>query len=569
MRPLLVLLLFALPLAIVSQDTDLSEEVIESIENRIAYGITPSIAIGIIDENGPRYYSFGTKSIDGEPIDEHTIYEIGSISKTFTAALLAHYVEKGEMRLDDPVQGHLPRQVKMPLRNGDEITLGHLSDHTSSLPRMPSNFAPANPLNPYADYTIEQMYEFVSDVKLERDIGSEYEYSNLAQGLLGHVLELKAGMSYEELMIKLIAEPLGMHETKVVLDENMKENLALPYSNGALVENWDLPALAGAGAIRSSTYDMLKYLGAQLGLVDGPLNSAMALTQRSRHDKAGDVRVGLGWHILEGSKGDIYAHTGGTGGYLTFAGFVKETNTGVLVFTNSTAGAADIGRHLLDPESELQSSDQPVTMLLRQAIDEEGLEFAADEYRDAWNNDRDSYNFDEGEINRLGYEYMSAGNLEAAKLIFELNIETFPEAFNTYDSYGEVLLEMGEKEKGIENYKKSIELNPGNTNGKEVLQKLGVEFDVEDPEIAEEVLEKHVGVYQLAPSFSVAVTREKQQLYVQATGQPKFEIYPSSETEFYLKVVNAQIKFHRDPDGSTASMTLFQGGQEMPGNRIE
>ena len=545
----------------------LPPDIVESIERRIAYGINPSIAIGLIDEYGSHFFMFGSKTPGGEAVDKHTIYEIGSITKTFTAALLMHLVEQGIVRLDDPVSMHLPKEVRVPHRNGQAMTLAQLSDHTSGLPRMPGNFTPANPLNPYADYTVQQMYDFVSGHNLRRDPGAEYEYSNLAQGLLGHILELKTGKSYEQLMIDAIADPLGMAETRITLTDRMRNNLALPHSNGRQVENWDIPALAGAGAIRSSVHDMLIYLGAQLGLIETPLHSAMAATQQTRHDKRGDVRVGLGWHILEGSEGDIITHTGGTGGYLTFAGFVRETKKGVVVFTNSTSAAGDIGLRMLDPAAELSPVKRPVTTMLRTLIDENGTEEAVQAVKDVWANERDNYHFDEMEINSLGYSYLGARQLQEALAVFKLNTELYPDAFNTYDSYGEALLEDGQTELAIENYRKSVELNPGNTGGIDVLKKLGVEVEVADADVPAEILERHVGVYTLMPGFDIEVTRQGTQLSIQATGQPRVEIYPTTEVDYYLKVVNAQIRFNRDPDGKTASLTLFQGGQELTGER--
>ncbi|MDX1406659.1 MAG: serine hydrolase [Saprospiraceae bacterium] len=564
----LALSVLVLPLA-AQKKTELPPEIIESVEQRIAYGINPSIAIGVIDEDGPRYYSFGQTTPGGDPVDEHSIYEIGSITKTFTAALLMHMVDQGLMHLDDPVSIHLPDKVSVPARDGKKITLAQLSDHTSGLPRMPDNFTPANPLNPYADYTVEQMYDFVSGHTLRRDPGAEYEYSNLAQGLLGHILELKSGKTYEQLMIDEIAAPLGMHETRITLTPHMRQHLALPHSNGIQVENWDIPTLAGAGAIRSSVHDMLIYLGAQLGLIDSPMYLAMKATQQVRHDKAGNTRVGLGWHLIEGSKGDIITHTGGTGGYLTFAGFVRETNTGVVVFTNSTAAAGDIGLRLLDPETELSPVKKPVTTMLRSLIDSEGPEAAVKAARKAWDEERDNYDFDERDINSLGYTYLESGKVEPALAIFKLNIELYPDAWNTYDSYGEALLANGQKELAIENYQKSIELNPGNTVGIAALEKMGVKVESRALEIPTGILEQYVGVYEMMPGFDIEVTHTDGQLSIQATGQPRVEIYPKSETEFYLTVVNAQIRFNPGPDGGTESLTLFQGGQELTGERKE
>src|SRR5258705_7643535 len=175
-------------------------------------------------------------------------------------------------------------------------------------------------------------------------------------------------------MIKTIASPLHMKETKITLDDKMKKNLATGYSNGVPVENWDIPTLAGAGAIRSSTYDMLKFLAANLGLAQSPLQAAMNMTHQVRHDKAGNMRVGLGWHIAKGKNGDVIWHNGGTGGYRTFAGFVKETSMGVVVLTNSSAGADDIGFHLLNPNSPLTDPKASVVPAMRKEIDSKGGE---------------------------------------------------------------------------------------------------------------------------------------------------------------------------------------------------
>lgn len=347
------LLLFLLFHLLLGAQNTLPPEVVESIQARIDKKHSPSFAVGIIDVDGPHYYFFGKKNYDGEPIDEHTIYEIGSISKTFTGILLAQMVKAGKVSLDDPVQKYLPESVNMPKWEGREITLGHLSDHTSSLPRLPANLQPKRMDNPYADYTVEDLYAFLNTYQLPRSIGSKYEYSNLAQGLLGHVLARSVAKSYEELMVETIAKPLGMDETKIKLDRNMQQNLAPGHQKKKIVSNWDLPTLAGAGAIRSSLHDMLIYVAANMGLKETALYPAMQLAHQPRHRKQGNNQIGLGWVTSKGKEGDIVWHNGGTGGYRTFIGFVKATGKGVVVLTNSNKGADDIGFHLLDPQVEL------------------------------------------------------------------------------------------------------------------------------------------------------------------------------------------------------------------------
>jgi serine-type D-Ala-D-Ala carboxypeptidase/endopeptidase len=545
----------------------LPEDVLTNIKKRIENGHTPSIAIGIIDKNGARYYNFGTKTLNGAPVDEHSIYEIGSISKVFTGILLAQAVQDGKLKLDDPIKKYLPAEVKVPTRNGVEITLGNLSDHTSGFPRMPGNFAPANPANPFADYTVKQLYEFISGYELTRDIGDKYEYSNLAVGLLGHILAMQAGTTYEELMIKTIARPLGMNETKITFNDKMKKNLAMGHSQGKQVENWDLPTLAGAGAIRSSTFDMLKFLAANMGLTKTSLRQAMDKSHEVRHDKAGASRVGLGWHIMKGKNGDVISHGGGTGGYRTFAGFVKETGMGVVVLTNSNAGADDIGFHLLNPDAPLQTIKPSATNEMRDVIEKQGIDAGIAQYYKRKRMNLGTYDFSETALNDLGYSYMDK-NLPTALAIFKLAIAEYPTSSNVYDSYGEALLKNGQKELAIENYKKSVELNPANTSSIEALKKLGVNLDFSSIDVPEATLDTYLGTYELQPGFNIDVTREGKQLFTQATGQSRFEVYPKSQTEFYLKVVVAQISFNV-VEGKVESLTLFQNGQSMKGKKIK
>ena len=234
--------------------------VVEAIEKRIEEGINPSIALALIDSSGIQYFNFGKTADDGMEVNRNTVYEIGSISKVFTAILLAQQVLDDELKLNDEINDFLPDSIKIPVMGDTEITFGNLSDHTSGLPRMPDNFAPSNPNNPYLDYTIEQMYEFISNYTPIRAVGSEYEYSNLAQGLLGNLLARNKNTTYEELMVKTIAGPLELKDTRIVLTEKMRENLALGHSGGQIVENWDIPTLAGAGGIRSSTFNMANFI---------------------------------------------------------------------------------------------------------------------------------------------------------------------------------------------------------------------------------------------------------------------------------------------------------------------
>src|SRR5262249_32553794 len=235
-----------------------------------------------------------------ETPDADTVFEIGSITKVFTSLVLADMVGRGEVTLDTPVQKLLPDSVKVTSRNGEQITLLDLSMPASGLPRNPTNSHPADVANPFADYDIPKLYEFLSAYTLTRDVGEKYEYSNVGVGLLGHALARKAGMSYEALVRARVLEPLGMKDTTVTLSDEQKKRLATGH-NGALVpvKSWDLDALAGAGALRSTVNDMLKFLSANLELTNTPLKAAMRRMRSVRRPTGtpgSDIL--MAWHTL-------------------------------------------------------------------------------------------------------------------------------------------------------------------------------------------------------------------------------------------------------------------------------
>jgi CubicO group peptidase (beta-lactamase class C family) len=399
-----------------AQDTTISKEVKDNIKSRVDNAINTGIVVGVISSNGITYYSYGVKSLEtNDIVDENSVFEIGSISKTFTGILLADMVIKGDLNLDDELQDLLPEGIAAPTRNGESIKLFHLSNHTSSLPRLPDNMSPANPANPFADYSEKQLYDFLNGYELTRDIGSKYEYSNYAAGLLGHVLASKRKLTYEELMVEVIAKPLGMENTRVVFTSKMKKNLALGHSDGIEVENWDLPTVAGAGAIRSTAVDMLKYLAANMGLEKSSLYPAMQLAHKKSGSEDSKPIVGLGWHTLEQDGEEIIWHNGGTGGYRTFTGFIKGGDKGVVVLTNSNAGVDDIGIHLLQPTAALNNPKPSIAAKLKSILEGEDIETATKTYWELKKNQPDKYNFGENELNNLGYTFL--GKEEIGKAI--------------------------------------------------------------------------------------------------------------------------------------------------------
>jgi CubicO group peptidase (beta-lactamase class C family) len=310
---------------------------------------TVGAAVGIITAAGREHYGYGTVKLGAaQPPDERTVFEIGSITKTFTGLLLARRVQEGALALDKPVQALLPTKVKVPQRNGKAITLQHLSTHMSGLPRLPDNLNPKDWSNPYADYTTTYLYAFLDNYDLPRDPGESFEYSNLGAGLLGHALALESGAAYAELIRARVTEPLGMKDTGIALSAEQAARFAQGHDGDlGVAPPWDFDVLAAAGALRSTATDMLTWAAGQSALAPTSLSGAMTLTHQPLATVSGTTKIGLGWLI---SDGRWVWHNGGTGGFETFVGFDLQTKAGVTVLGNTIAVQSPVtmlGRALL------------------------------------------------------------------------------------------------------------------------------------------------------------------------------------------------------------------------------
>jgi len=296
-----------------------------------------AIVVGVVTKHGQEVISYGKfDSADDRVPDGETIFEIGSVTKVFTALLLSDMALRGEVNLSDPVSKYLPATVNVPTRNGKQITLLDLATHYSGLPRMPNNYNP--------EYSAEQMYDFLSHYTLTRDPGAKYEYSNFG-GLLGQVLAVRAGTDYETLLRDRITGPLGMHHTAMQLTPEMEANLISGFGGGGTkARSIEVSAMKGAGAIRSNVDDMLIFLAANMGLIQTPLRPAMKKMLSVHRPVSPGVQIAMGWHISNG----VVCHNGGTYGYHAYVGFEPRRKAGVVVLSNSTEFTDDLGQRVLD-----------------------------------------------------------------------------------------------------------------------------------------------------------------------------------------------------------------------------
>ncbi|MCH9659236.1 beta-lactamase family protein [archaeon] len=320
----------------------------KSIRERVDNGTHVSLFVGIIDEDGTDQYYYGNVAKDEELIDENTVFETGSISKVLTSLILADMVERGEVSLDDPIDKFLPENVKTPTWNGQKITLWNLATHTSGLPVMP-NYPPNPDLDKEYEYSKDGLYEYLADYEMSREIGSQYEYSNTGGSLLGHVLSLQAGKTYEQALKERILDKLGMDSTCVHQCDEIRDRFAKPHNPlGELVDEVGLDEdMAGAGGVKSSGKDLLVLLSHAMSLKNSELKEVFVMTQTPNHQINELLSIGLGWHIIEKNEQTIILHNGATDGFASFFGFDPDSNQGVVVLTNSHALVDNIGLELL------------------------------------------------------------------------------------------------------------------------------------------------------------------------------------------------------------------------------
>jgi CubicO group peptidase (beta-lactamase class C family) len=428
-----------------------NQEIESIIKQRVEEKRSSGIVVGVIEADGKtRVVAYGDPGPNAKPLGPKSVFEIGSISKTFTATLLAEMVARGEVKIDEPVQVYEHPGVTVPSHDGKQITLFNLATQNSGLPRMPNNFEPTYPPNPYADYTVDMLHAFLNGYTLPRDPGAKFEYSNLGVGLLGHVLAYKAGTDYETLVKTRVLMPLHMDMSGITLTPAMTIWLAKGHDNmGNVVPNWDLPTFAGAGALRSDMEDMLKYLAANIAEDDSELGRAMKEAHAVHSKAPGGPAIGYAWLTRVQGNDRIIWHNGGTGGYRTFIGFDPDRKVGAVVLANSNQGVDDIGNHLINA-----------------------------------------------------------------------NIPLAPKPL-------------------LPSERKEITLAP-------------------------EILARYPGEYVFAADFAITIRLKDGQLSAQATKQSENPIFPESETDFFLKVVDAQITFTVDAAGKVTGFILHQNGANTP-----
>jgi CubicO group peptidase (beta-lactamase class C family) len=526
----------------------------------------------LVAENGKVIYKKGLGLANMEwnlPNEPDTKFRLGSITKQFTATLIMQLVEQGKVKLDEKVSTYLPEYRK---DTGGKVTVHQLLNHTSGIPSYTSQ--PGFFENTSRDpYTVVEFVKQHASGDLEFEPGAKFSYNNSGYFLLGAIIEKVTGKSYEQALKENILDPAGMKNTGydhwgTVIKKRASGYTKDPdgYKNAAYL---DMSLPYAAGSLYSTVEDLY--------LWDQALYGDKLLSAKSRElmFTPNLENYGYGWVITKAPVGDgketvaSISHGGGINGFSTLITRLVDSKHLIVLLDNTSQGGhqggitANITNILYDKPYTLPKPSIAEAML--KTILERDLESAIKQYRDLKAKDATAYDFGEGELNMLGYQLLGTQKTREAIEVFKLNVEAYPQGANTYDSLAEAYMVNGDKALAIENYKKSLQLNPQNAGAKDKIKQL------ESPEVkvATAVYDAYVGEYELAPGFVLAITKEGEKLMAQATGQPKVEIFPESETKFVLRVVDAQITFVKDEGGRVTGLILHQGGRDVPGKKVK
>jgi len=525
----------------------------------------------VVAENGKVIYrgAFGKANMEWDiPNTPDTRFRLGSITKQFTAMLSLQLVEQGKIKLDGKIADYLPDYRK---DIGEKVTVHHLLTHTSGIPSytgQPGFFANVS-RNPYKVADFVKQY---TSGNLEFEPGTKYTYNNSGYFLLGAIIERITGKTYEQALKEMIFDRVGMKNTGYDRHDPLIPKRASGYAKTkdgyANAAYLDMSIPYAAGSMYSTVEDLY--------LWDQALYTDKLLTAQSKElmYKPFLNNYAYGWVVTNASfkineqPVQTILHGGGINGFATMlVRFPKEKHL-IVLLDNTGSGNLEGLSERIAKIIHNQPYDLPklsIASVLEKTIDEKGIDAAVAQYRDLKAKQSDTHDFAEPELNSLGYRLMAANKLKEAVEIFKLNVEAYPQGFNTYDSLAEAYMNLNERELAIKNYKKSLELNPQNTNAVEMLKKL------ENPAVTVDAktFDAYVGEYELAPNFILRVFRDGDKFMTQATGQNQIEIFPESDTIFSPRTFPAKLTFMKDAEGKVTSVRLNQGGREIVGKKIK
>lgn len=506
-----------------------SGDIRDRIESAVSRGTVGAAVFGVYDQGEVTIYGYGRIGPDQprEP-DGDTLFEIGSITKVFTALLVQRLVDQDRVAWDHPISRYLG---EVPFENdaAGAITLRSLATHSSGLPRLPDNLAPSDGLDPYADYAQSDLNGFLGSFDPDT-LSGEYAYSNLGFGLLGSIAAEAAELAYPDAIAKYVFEPLGMDRSFASYPEEPDANMASGYSSGAVVPAWTFDALAGAGAIVSSANDLMNLIRASCEGDASDMQKAIVATRELQHVNG----MALGWHTRSDSDGNtVYWHNGGTGGFASFLAVNPATSQGWLILAASTEydWITELG---FSPLAAAEESTEAIDLAPFVGV----FQLAPSLFLTISERDGQLFGQATGQgafpLTHKGgreFEFAAAG----IGITFEGPSDSLSPAIGFVQAGRKIDAPRVEDEHGTK--------------------------EREEISVDSETLQEYVGEYRLASGITITVTVRESQLFAQVTDQPAYPVFATDTDRFFYKVVDAELEFLRDESGAVHELVLHQAGE--------
>jgi len=522
--------------------------------------LVDGISVGYMEGTHYGIVHLGSASGNEKP-NMLTLYEIGSISKVFTGLLLADAVTRGEIELDAAAEVTNAAGIRLPAHESRPIKWIDLCTHRSGLPRLAENLVATDLVNPYEKYDSKKAAEFLKEYKLPRAPGKAQEYSNFGMSVLGYLIGEKVGKSYEQLLRERIAEPLQMTDCTIALTSDQQKRLATPHSKfGSATPAWTFADMPGAGGIRMTMRDMMRFAKAQLSPPPGKLGEAIELAwkQHTAADKSGPA-MGLAWMIA--GDGQTRWHNGGTGGSRSALFINRELKCAVIVLCNTAV------------ESEV---DQLAMQLVMKAAGQD-VELESSESSDTKS---DKLTIDSKLRGRLAGRYQLTPDF-----IFDVRDEDGHMMVGITNQPTQEVFPDSATRWSYRGVKATLEFKLPKTcpatslvlhqNGiRQTARRIKSETDAASEGNAEKIpidgklRARLVGRYELAPDFVFTVSDDDGHLMVGITNQTTQEVYPDSATRWSYRGVKATLEFKLPKTGPAKSLVLHQNGATQVARRI-
>lgn len=508
------------------------------VDEQVSSSKALSVSAMVMEDGELRYVAGGVIAPGGEAPEPATRYQIGSITKVFTNLLLAEAVERDVVDYDTTIKDILGDRIDPSNAAVADITFAELATHTSGLPRLQANFAPKDPLNPYKDLDTEMLYAGVNISRDLQPLGDHYAYSNFGMGLSGHMLGIAFGADYAAAVTEHVIKPLGLANTAF----ERGDNYAVGFSEGGVVPAWTFgDATAAAGALWGSAEDFATLASVFLRESDWPLKHDIDLNEDVVAESGSGFSVTRVWHVAWANDQPIFWHNGGTGGYSSFFGYRPDTKSAIAILVSGRDGPTAFGLDWLGrTKNDMQDNESTVdTSILGQyeltpsigagVFERNGTVFAQLTGQQAI------------PMSRLDEDWYALDVVDAS-----LRFIREDDAVVAFDLAQNSMLQRAKKVADVATAEAR-----------------------EEVELTSEELTQYVGSYAINANAKFVIREREGGLEAMLTGQPFLPIYAAGDDVFFYKVVDAELRFQRDEDGSVGALVLKQGAINQRAERID